>query len=99
MPSTDYAAVWQEDDGPVIAGRVRLDASGLSFEGAVDGRHVSRRIAYETITSSRLGRETVDRVGGRPALVIELSDDETIRVATLELGALHELRAELTVRG
>jgi hypothetical protein len=99
MPSTDYAAVWQEGGGPVIAGRLRLDANGLSFEGAVDGRTVSRSIAYETITASRLGRETVDRVGGRPALVIELSDGETIRVATLELGALHELRAELIVRG
>jgi hypothetical protein len=95
MRSTGYAAVWQ-DGGPVMAGRIVLDASALTFEGAVRGRQTSRRIAFSSIASSRLGRGTADRVGGRPSLVIELTDGETIRVATPELGALHELAEALS---
>jgi hypothetical protein len=90
MRSTGYAAVWQ-GGGPAMAGRILLDASGLTF----DGRQVSRRVAFKSIASTRLGRGTADRVGGRPALVIELRDGEIIRVATPELGALHELAEAL----
>lgn len=81
-----------------MAGRIVVDASALTFEGAVRGRQTSRRIAFKSIASSRLGRGTADRVGGRPALVIELTDGETIRVATPELGALHELAEALQFR-
>ena len=94
MRSTGYAAVWQ-DGGPAMAGRIVLDASALVFEG----RQASRRIPFTSIASSRLGRGTADRVHGRPALVIELSDGETIRVATPELGALVELAEALQLRG
>ena len=74
-----------------MAGRILLDSSALTFEGAGPGREASRRIAYTEIASSRLGRAPADRVGGRPALVIELHDGETIRIATPEFGALHEV--------
>ena len=94
MRSTGYAAVWQ-DGGSAMAGRIVLDASALTF----DGRQASRRVAFTSIASTRMGRGAVDRVGGRPALVIELSDGETIRVATPELGALHELAEALQLRG
>jgi hypothetical protein len=82
--------VWQ-DGGPALAGRIQLGPSAVIFEGAERGRHASRRIAYEHIASLRLGRGPLDRVGGRPALVLVLGDGETIRVATPELGALSEL--------
>ncbi len=98
MRSTGYAAVWQ-DGGPVMAGRILLDTSALRFEGAGRGREASRRIAYAAIAASRLGRAPADRVSGRPALVLELSDGETIRIATPEVGALHELAEALGVRG
>jgi hypothetical protein len=98
MPSTDYAAVWQDAGGPAMAGRIRLEETMISFEGASGGRQASRVIAYDAIASSRLGRGTADRVGGRAALVIELSDGETIRIATHELGALHELAEALKIR-
>jgi hypothetical protein len=81
-----------------MAGRIVLDESALIFEGADHGRQASRRIAFTSIASSRLGRGTADRVGGRPSLVIELTDGETIRVATPELGALHELAEALQFR-
>jgi hypothetical protein len=90
MRSTGYAAVW-EDGGPAMAGRVLVEGSALDFDGAVRGRHASRHIPYVSIASSRLGRGRDDRVGGRPALVLELTDGEVIRIATPELGALSEL--------
>jgi len=90
MRSSGYAAVWQ-DGGPASAGQIMLDASALTFEG----RQTSRRIAFTSIASARLGRGSAERVGGRPALVIELVDGETIRVATPELGALHDLAEAL----
>jgi hypothetical protein len=90
MRSTGYAAVWQ-DGGPAMAGRVLVDESALDFDGAGRGRHASRHIPYKAIASSRLGREPKDRVGGRPALVLELVGGEVIRIATPEIGALTEL--------
>jgi hypothetical protein len=90
MRATGYAVVWQ-DGGPAMAGRVLVDASALDFEGAGRGRHASRHIPYTSIASMRLGRGLGDRVGGRPALVVELADGEVIRIATSELGALSEL--------
>jgi hypothetical protein len=74
-----------------MAGRILVDGSAIDFDGAGRGRHASRHIPYTTIASSRLGRGPTDRVGGRPALVLELADGQVIRIATPEVGALYEL--------
>jgi hypothetical protein len=97
MRSTGYAAVWQ-DGGPIMAGRILLDSSALTFEGAGPGREASRRIPYTEIASSHLGRTPADRVGGRLALLIELNDGERIRIATPQFGALHEVEEVLKER-
>ena len=97
MRSTGYAAVWQ-DGGPVMAGRILLDSDALTFEGAGSGREASCRIAFTSILSSHLGRSATERVAGRPALVLELEDGELIRIATPELGALHEIEEALRER-
>ena len=94
MRSTGYAAVWQ-DAGLAMAGRILVDAGALDFEGAGGGRRASRHISYTAIVSSRLGRAVSDRIGGRPTLVLELTDGEVIRISTPELGALHELEEAL----
>lgn len=98
MRATGYAAVWQ-DGGPPMAGRIVLEPRTLTFEGAGPGRQAFRRIAYTAIAASHLARGSIDRVGGLPALVLELRDGETIRVATTELGTLHELIEDLKWRG
>ena len=81
-----------------MAGRILLGSSALTFEGAGQDGEASRRIAYAEIASSRLGRAPADRVGGRPALVIDLSDGKRIRIATPEFGALHEVEEVLKER-
>jgi len=79
-----------------MAGRILVATSALDFEGAGRGRQASRHIPYTDIASAHLGRTPSDRVGGRPALVLELTDGEVIRIATPELGALHELEEAVT---
>ena len=90
MGTTGYAAVWQ-DGGRAIAGRILVGPRGLNLEGASRGRKASRHIAYAEIAGSSLGRGSAERIGGRPLLVLELRDGETIRIATTEFGTLHEL--------
>ena len=89
-----YAAGW-EDGSEVLVGRIQLGPRELVFEGAGGGRPASCRIPYRRIASLFLGRSPADRVGGRPALVLELGDGDTVRVATPELGALYELEEAL----
>jgi hypothetical protein len=98
MASTGYAALWQ-DGGAPLAGSIRLEARALVFEGSGPGRHASRRIDYDSIEAVALSRATSDRVGGRPALVLDLTGGAAIRIATPELGALHELEEALAARG
>jgi hypothetical protein len=98
MEPRGYAALWT-DGGALLAGRLVLGRSALDFEGGSHGRQASRRIGYGRIASLVLGRRPEDRVGGRPAVVLTLADGETIRVATPELGALHELAELLDTKG
>jgi hypothetical protein len=78
-----------------MAGRVVVGADALELEGAGGGIQASRQISYGSITSARLGRSDADRIGGRPVLVLGLTDGGLIRIATPELGALHELEEAL----
>ena len=98
MAPSEYAALWQ-DGGAPLAGAIRLGREALVFEGSGHGRQASRHIPYDEIASVALSRRNVDRVGGRTALVLGLEDGATIRIATPELGALHELEEALTARG
>jgi len=98
MASTGYAALWQ-DGGAPLAGSIRLEPRALVFEGSGPGRQASRRIGYDTIASVVLSRASDDRVGGRPALVLALDRGGEIRIATPEIGALHELEEALAARG
>jgi hypothetical protein len=98
MAPTGYAALWQ-DGGAPLAGSIYLDATALVFEGSGPGRQASRRIDYDTIASVALSRASRDRVAGRPALVLRLTGGMSIRVATPELGVLHELEEALAARG
>jgi hypothetical protein len=98
MGSSGYAALWQ-DGGTPLAGSIHLEPRALVFEGSGPGRQASRRIGYDTIASVTLSRASRDRVGGRPTLVLELTGGGAIRIATPELGALHELEEALAARG
>jgi len=98
MATSGYAALW-EDGGAPLAGRIELGPKALVFEGSGPGRQASRQIPYARIASLALSRSPDDRVGGRTALVLTVTGGEVIRVATPEVGALHELAELLEAKG
>ena len=95
----NYAVVWRQNGGPLYAGRAELEESALVLAGTAPGHLESvRRLRYGEIGSVRLGRDSGDRLGGRPALVIDLRS-VTVRIAPLGgAGMLHELMEDLADR-
>jgi hypothetical protein len=80
-----YAVVLSADDGPGTAGRLDLEADSLAFSGG-------GRVRYADLRDIYLER----RPAGPPALVLQSSSGDHLRIASLEgLGALHELAEEL----
>ena len=96
MQATSYTALWSDGDTAPLAGAIALDGTALSLEGCRAGRQARRNISYDRIASLRVGRANGERLRGRTALVLELVDGTTIRVATPEPGVLHELVETLT---
>jgi nucleotide-binding universal stress UspA family protein len=104
MAKRTYVAFWSDNEERALAGTLSLGEEALRFEGSAPGRLARRRIAYGLVQAMHLGRTNGERIGGRPALVLQLGDGRpNVRIATPEPGALYELTetlAELTeVRG
>ena len=91
-----YAVVWEEENGPVFAGRLELRDGRLDLIGTALGSGPTRR----TLHFSELGPVWVERrrtlrLVGRPTLVAEVAAGPRLRISSLDgAGALHEL-AEL----
>ena len=87
-----YAVVWGEPD--------RLASGGLTFvpEGIrLEGKHLlggsaaSLLVARDELRSVRIGRAQHERIGGRPALIVELADGRTVSIRAPGPGILTEL--------
>jgi hypothetical protein len=86
----NYAILWSEAGGPVIAGKVELRDGSLIFDGT-NGTRRRFAIALADVVSVRIARGPGDRLQGRPVLLLDTSQGD-VRVATLNgTGALHEL--------
>ena len=92
-------AVWVDGDDRTLAGRVSLTDTELLLEGSAPGRETFRRVPYGSIRALHLGRVNGERVGGRPALVVDLrAGVGRLRIAALAPGALSEVADELAAR-
>jgi nucleotide-binding universal stress UspA family protein len=92
-------AVWVDGDDRTLAGRVSLTETELLLEGSAPGRETFRRVPYGSIRALHLGRVNGERVGGRPALVVDLrAGVGRLRIAALAPGALSEVADELAAR-
>ena len=93
-----YAVLWSEPSEPVEAGKLELESRCLRFEGSGGTRrapHV-RRVSYDEIAAVHVGRGTVDRLGGRPALVLDLVAGGRLRIGSISgVGLLSELAERL----
>jgi nucleotide-binding universal stress UspA family protein len=93
-----HMAVWVDGDDRTLAGRVSLTDTGLLLEGSAPGRETFRRVPYGSIRALHLGRVNGERVGGRPALVVDLRASGRLRIAAVAPGALSEVADELAAR-
>src|SRR5207249_649885 len=82
-----YAIVWSEN-GASHAGKLEVAPWGLYLEGC----DVSREVPFADLVGVHVGRSSVERLDGRPVLVIERWSGDPIRIATVgELATLLEL--------
>src|ERR1700758_4621013 len=87
-----FAVLWSESHLPARAGKLQLDASGLTFEGP----HFDHHVYYEDIEAVHVARHPAERLAGRPALVIDLAVGGPLRIGSLEgVGVLSELAERL----
>ncbi len=90
---SSYAVLWSEPLRDVEAGKLELGSGSLRFEGSRGprGKRV-HRVYYDDIDDVRIGHQALERLRGRPALVLELADGGPLRIGAVDgLGTLSEL--------
>ena len=95
---SSYAVLWSEPRHDVEAGKLELEAQSLRFEGSRGPRsaHV-HRVSYADIDGVRIGHGPQERLGGRPAVVLDLTAGGPLRIGTVDgVGTISELADELT---
>lgn len=87
-----FAVLWSESFRSPRAGKLELDATGLCFVGPQSAQHVY----YEDIEGVHVARDRRERIGGRPALVLDLAVGGPLRIGSLGgVGILTELAERL----
>jgi hypothetical protein len=95
---SSYGVVWREGTLPLASGKLELRADAVHLDGMAGGRPVSREIAYESLTTVRVGRSAAERISGRPSLVLERRSGLPIAIAIVsQLGALAEIAERLAL--
>jgi len=93
-----YAVLWSEPSEPVEAGKLELEPQALRFEGSGGTRRAPHvhRVPYAEIEDVHVGRGDPDRLGGRPALVLDLRAGGPLRIGSFAgVGLLTELAERL----
>ena len=87
-----YAVLWSEPHSEVDAGKLELEPASIRFQGS----HL-HRVYYVDIERVRIGHDVRDRLGGRPALVVDLVEGGSLRIGSVNgTGTVAELADELT---
>lgn len=95
---SSYAVLWSEPRHQVEAGKLELEAKSLRFEGSRGPRSARiHRVLYDDIDGVRIAHRTEERLGGRPALVLNLIAGGPLRIGSVDsVGTVSELAEELT---
>jgi hypothetical protein len=91
-----YAVIWKEGDDPERSGCLELTPRTLVFEGSngLGGR--ATKIDYRDLTNVRVGRAPDERIDGRPTVMLERSDGDAVRIASVaQPGIVAELAERL----
>ncbi len=86
-----FAVIWSDSNRSPRVGKLELDPAGLRFEG-----RRTHRVSYEDIESVHVARDSTERIGGRPALVVDLAVGGPLRIGSVNgVGVLSELAERL----
>jgi hypothetical protein len=91
-----YAVTWREGQAPPHSGKLELRVEALSLEGTTNGSGTQALlVAYADMVGLRMAAAP-ERLDGRPTLVLELKDAESLRVASVAApGIVSEVAEEL----
>ncbi len=90
-----YGVVWQQNNRPPVPGELELDPSRLRLEGSDRSELTVYSLPLRDLIGVRVGRESCDRLDGRPTLLLERSNGDTLRIASLQHGVVCEIAERL----
>jgi hypothetical protein len=95
---TTYGVVWRVGNRPLARGKLELLACGLRLEGMTESRPAIREIAYDHLSEIRIGRSALERIDGRPSLVLTpRAGDDVVSIASVaQPGIVAEIAERLT---
>jgi hypothetical protein len=87
------AVVWREEDRPFVTGQLDVVEGSVRLEGADrDGEVRHLRVDATDLLGVRIGREASQRIGGRPALILERRTGPPLTIGfAMSTGAVFEL--------
>jgi hypothetical protein len=92
MEST-YGVVWGHPGRKLSTGRLTIAADGILLEGMQQHTHELARLVLHSrdLTGVRVGRAEEERIGGHPALVLDLVDGGSVSISAPGPGMLSEI--------
>jgi hypothetical protein len=97
---TSYGVVWCVGREPLSRGKLELLPEALRLDGVTGAEHSVHEIAYDDLTVVHVGRTKVERLKGKPALVLERRSGPAIRVAAASQSwVVNELLERLVALG
>jgi hypothetical protein len=86
-----YAVTFRVGDDPPASGVLVVAEDRLLVESRGRPSHLALGIAYSELTGVRIGRSPEERLGDRPALLLERGPLPSVRVELPGFGLLHEV--------
>ena len=83
-----YAVRWREPDGRLFVGRLSFEATALRLDGRQPGSNgdaVIREFGFDELRGSQSGDRSVERLDGRPAVVVDGADGRYL-IASVGMG-------------
>jgi hypothetical protein len=78
-----YGVVWQQNNRPPVAGKLELGSARVRLEGRGCGEIAVYDLSFRELIGVRVRRESCDRLDGKPTLLLEGSNGDTLRIASL----------------
>jgi hypothetical protein len=93
---TSYGVVWREGSLPLASGKLELLPRAVRLDGMVGSVPTMRQIPYNLLSEIRIGRSAVDRIDGRPTLVLDSRTGNHYAIASVaQAGVIAEIAERL----